>query len=157
MRTPLGGTIPAAWRWKCSQEVTRRRGNDPVLQDLLLAVDVVEVHLESFDALGDASLQSRPFGGRDHPWHEVERERPLLTRQREGDALVGERAAKRLGAGRQFRGVRGRELAVDALVRAADVALSVEHLVEGLGVGPGFVVATEDVLEMSGRRLPRLA
>ena len=115
------------------------RGDQPardhaVAQDLLLAVDVVEVHLQRLDALRDAALQARPLGRRDDPRHQIERERPLLTRQRERDALVDERAPERLGAGREFGGVRRREFGEDALVGSADVALRVEHLVEGLGV-----------------------
>ena len=134
MRTPLGGTMPAAWRWKCSQEVTSRRGMTPSLQDLLVAVDVVEVALEGLDPLGDAALQPRPLGGRDHPRDQVQRKRPLLTGQRERDALIAECPAQRLGARFEVGGIRRRKLGVDALVRAADVALSVEHLIEGLAV-----------------------
>ncbi len=155
MRTPLGGTMPAAWRWKCSQEVISRRGMTPSLQDLLVAVDVVEVALEGLDPLGDAALQPRPLGGRDDPWDQVQRKRPLLAGQRERDALVAERPAQRLGAGLELGGVRRRELGVNALVRAADIALTVEHLVEGLAVTAGGVVAVEDALVVLRR--PRLA
>ena len=106
-----------------------------VAQDLLIPVDVVEVALEGIDALGDAPLQPVPFGGRDHPRHQVQRERPLLTGQRKRDALVDERPGQRLGAGLEIRRVRRRELGVDALVRAADIALGIEHLVEGHRIG----------------------
>ena len=108
--------------------------DDAVAQDLLLAVDVVEVHLERLHPLRDALLQPRPLRGRDDPRHQVERERPLLAGQRERDALVDERAAQRLGAGGEFRGVGRRQFGEDALVRPTHVALGVEHLVEGLRV-----------------------
>ena len=126
--------MPAASRWKCSQEVIEPARDDPVAQDLLLAVDVVEEHLQRLDALRDATLEPRPLGRRDHPRHQVQRERSLLAGQREGDALVDERAAERLGPRRQLGGVRRGKLGEDALVRPADVALGVEHLVEGLRV-----------------------
>ena len=106
--------------------------DDAVAQDLLLAVDVVEVHLQRLDPLLDAALEPGPLGRRDHPRHQVQRERALLAGQRERDALVDERAAERVGAGFELGGVGRGKLGVDALVGAADVALAVEHLVEGL-------------------------
>jgi hypothetical protein len=120
--------------------------DDVVVQDFLIAVDVVEIQLEGLDPLGDAALQPAPLGGRDHAWHQVERERPLLTRQRKRDALVDERAAQRVGAGLQLGSVGGRELGVDALVRTADGALGVEHLIEGHRIGVRRVVSAEDAL-----------
>ena len=124
--------------------------DDAVAQDLLVAVDVVEVLLQRLDPLHDAALEPRPFGGGDHPRHEVQRKRPLLAGQRERDALVDERAAERVGAGGQLGRVRRGKLGVDALVRAADVALPVEHLVERRGVAAPIVVAVEDPLVRGG-------
>ncbi len=118
--------------------------DDAVAQDLLLAVDVVEVVLQRLDPLPDALLEPRPLGGGDHPRHQVERERTFLTGQRERDALVDERAAERVGARFELGGVGRGELGEDALVGPADVALRVEHLVEGLGVAAQVVVAVED-------------
>ena len=83
--------------------------------------------------------------------HEVQRKRPLLAGQRERDALVDERAAQRVGAGLQLRGVGRGKLGEDALVRAADVALGVEHLVEGLRIAAQAVVAVEDAVVPFGR------
>ena len=120
--------------------------DDSVVQDLLIAVDVVEVALEGFDALGDAALQPRPLGGRDHPWDQVQRKRPLLAGQRKRDALIAEGTAERLGAGLEVGSIRRRELGVDALIRTADIALTVEHLIEGVQVGARAVVAVEDAL-----------
>ena len=129
--------------------------DDPVVQDLLVAVDVVEVQLEGLDPLGDAALQPGPLRGRDHPRHQVQRKRPFLTRQRKRDALVDERAAQRIGPGLEFRSVRRREFGVDALVRPADIALSIEHLVESHRVGVRRVVSAEDALRTCLR--PRTA
>ena len=42
--------------------------------------------------------------------------------------------AQRLGAGIEVVGIRRRKLGVDALVGSTDVALAVEHLVEGFRV-----------------------
>ena len=126
-------------------------GDDAVAQDLLLAVDVVEVMLERLDPLGDAALEPRPLGRGDHPRDEVQRKRPLLAGQRERDALVDEGAAERVGAGFQLRGIGRGKLGEDALVRSADVALGVEHLVEGLRVATEPVVAVEDAVVPFGR------
>ena len=91
--------------------------DQPVAQDVLLAVDVVEVMLQRLDPLRDAALEPRPFGGGDDARHEVERERPFLAGQRERDPLVDERAAERVRAGGQLGGVGRRQLGIDALVR----------------------------------------
>lgn len=117
--------------------------DDSVAQDLLIAVDVVEVHLERLDPLLDALFQLRPLGGRDDPGHQIQRKRPFLARQRERDALVGERAAERFGPGRQLVGVRRRQLGEDALVETAHGALGVEHLVVRGGITVDVVVAVE--------------
>ena len=124
--------------------------DDAVAQDLLLAVDVVEVHLQRLHPLRDARLEARPLGRGDHPRHQVERERTFLARQRERDALVDEGAAERVGARFELGGVRRGELGEDALVGPADVALRVEHLVEGLGVAAQIVVAVEDPVVACG-------
>ncbi len=94
--------------------------DDAVTQDLLVAVDVVEICLEGLDALGDATLQPRPLGGRDDSRDLVQRKRPLLTGQRERDALVDECPAQRLGAVVEVGGIRRRQLAIDALVRVRE-------------------------------------
>ena len=120
--------------------------DNPVTQDFLLAVDVVEVVLERLDPLGDATLEARPLRSGDHPRHEVQRERPLLAGKRERDALVDERSSERIGPGLQLGGIRRGKLVVDALVRPPDVARSVEHLVEGLRIAAQLVVAVEDAV-----------
>ncbi len=127
----------------------------PVVEDFLVAVDVVEVHLERLDPLGDAAFEPGPLGGRDDPRHQVQRKGPLLARQREGDALVEERARERFGASLELRGVRRREFGVDALVGATNGALGVEHLVEGHVVGVrGCVVSAENPLRTRSAKTP---
>ena len=120
--------------------------DQPVAQDLLLAVDVVEVVLQRLHPLRDAALEPRPFRRGDDARNEVERKRPLLTRQRERDPLIDECATERLCAGRQIGGVRRRQLGVDALVRGADGPAVVEHLIEGRRIRAAF---------RSPRRCPR--
>ena len=65
MRTPLGGTMPDSLAVEVLAGSDQPARDHAVAQDLLVAVDVVEVHLEGFDALGDAALQPCPLGGRD--------------------------------------------------------------------------------------------
>ena len=76
--------------------------DDPVAQDLLFAVDVVEVGLQRLDPLGDPLLEPGPLRRGDHPRNEIEGERPLLAGQGERDALVDEGTPQRLGPGRQL-------------------------------------------------------
>ena len=63
---------------KVLAEVITRRGMTPSLR-IPVAVDVVEVELEGLDPLGDARRNRGPLGARDDPWHQVQRERPLLA------------------------------------------------------------------------------
>ncbi len=129
--------------------------DDAVVQYFLVAVDVVEIHLERLDPLGDAALQTRPLGGRDNPRHQVQRKWPLLARQREGDPLVEEGAAQRFGASLQLRGVRRSELGVNTPIRTADRALGIEHLVERHLVGVRRpVVSTENALRARSAKTP---
>ncbi|SLC63511.1 Uncharacterised protein [Mycobacteroides abscessus subsp. massiliense] len=125
-----------------------------VAQDLLVSVDVGQIHLQGPDPLGDAPLQPGPFRGGDDARHQVQRKRTFLTRQREGDALIDERPAQGVGTRCQVGGVGGRELGIDALVRAAHVAVGIEHLVEGLGVGPllghQFAISAEYLIVAPG-------
>ena len=125
--------------------------DDAVTQDLLVAIDVVEVSLEGLDALGDATLQPRPLGGRDDSRDLVQRKRPLLTGQRERDALVDEGPAQGLGAGVEVGGIRRRQLSIDALIGSANVSLRIEHFVEGL-----HVATTRGVIAVKDRLVGRL-
>ena len=65
--------------------------HDAVGQDLAGAVHVGEEALERQHPLAHARLDPDPLRLVDDPRHEVERERPLLTGERERDALVAER------------------------------------------------------------------
>jgi hypothetical protein len=136
-------------------EMLARRDEPPrdhrVAKDVLLAVDVVEIHLQRLDPLRDAALQPRPFGGGDHAGNEVERKRPLLAGQRKRDALVDESAAERVGAGGQLGRVGRRQLGVNALVGGPHGVGVVEHLVERRRVGPAFAVTVEDSVELLQR------
>lgn len=81
MRTPLGGLMPNAWRWKCSQDVSQPLRQHAVTQDLPVAVDVGEERLQRTYPLSDTPLDLRPLVRRDHPRQQVERERPFLPAQ----------------------------------------------------------------------------
>ena len=112
--------------------------DDHFAQDRLLAVDVVEEHLERLDPLLDAALEPVPLRGGDHAGHEVEGERPLLTRQRERDALVDECAPEGVRPrGEVLDDDRGEGI-VDAPIGSADGAV-VKHLVERALVRPDAV------------------
>ena len=54
--------------------------HDAVVDDLAPVVDVVDEAVQRADALGQAALDLRPLGGRDHPRDEVQRERPVADR-----------------------------------------------------------------------------
>ena len=123
-------------------------GQHAVADDLGVAVDVGEEHLQRLDALHDAPLQLRPLRGADHPGHDVERDRPFLARERERDALVDVGAVQRLGAHLEVGHRRGRDRLVEGPVRRADAAVGGEHLVPGAGVGP---VRGEIVVEQRRR------
>jgi hypothetical protein len=60
-------------------------------------------------------------------------------------------SAERVGASGQLRGVGWSKLRENALIRAADVAVTVEHLVKGLRVAADALVAVEDAVVPFGR------
>ncbi len=86
-----------------------------LLQDVLLAVHVGEEELQRHHPLLDPALELVPLRRRDHPGHQIQRERALLTGQREGDALVDEGAVEHIRAPRQIRDIDGREGGEDPL------------------------------------------
>ncbi len=69
-------------------------GDDLVLEDLLVVVNIVEKQVERDDALGEARFQMFPFVGRQHPRDRIERKDPLgaavIVIDIEGDALAQE-------------------------------------------------------------------
>ena len=105
-------------------------GNDPVAQDLLLAVDVVEEHLQGLDPLGDSTFELRPFSCRDDSGNHIEGKGALLPRQRERDALIDEGPTESVDAGVEVGTVVTAQGLVDPPVRSANLAVVVEHLVE---------------------------
>ena len=132
--------------------------DDAIAQDLLVPVNIVEEPFQGDHPLGDTSLQPRPFGRRDDPGHQIQWEGPLLTGQREGDALIDECPAERLGAGTQLLGAGRRQFGENPPVGPSRVALAVKHLVESRGVGAKIAVAAEDVIvDRQGRRRGGLA
>jgi hypothetical protein len=77
-----------------AMEVPRRDDeptrDDPVLQDPPRTVGVTEKRLEREHALTDTAFDDLPLVRRDDAGHQVQRERALLARELEGDALVTE-------------------------------------------------------------------
>ena len=71
--------------------------DDAVADDLGVGVDVVEERLHRPHPLGDAGLDRVPLGGRDHPRHEVQRERSLDAADVEGHPGLRVVAGQRLG------------------------------------------------------------
>ena len=62
-------------------------------------VDVAQVRLDGPGPLGQARGQDRPLVGRDHPRHQIDRERPLVPADAEGQP-AGRRPARRAAAPR---------------------------------------------------------
>ncbi len=63
-------------------------GQDPALEDPTSSIEVSEEGFERIHPLDDR--QGGPLLRRDHPWHQVERERPLLARPLKSDAAIAE-------------------------------------------------------------------
>ena len=110
-----------------------RPRNDAGLEDPALVVDIAEKEIERGDALDEASLDGRPFGGRHQPRQQVERKDALhafgLAVDREGDAL---REKGDVGGALAFPPELYRQPAqalVDAGVVRAMAAALIEHLV----------------------------
>ena len=64
-------------RRKCFALRICAAGNDLILEDLLLVVEVVQEEVQRRDPLDEAGLKARPFAGRDDSRDQVEREDPL--------------------------------------------------------------------------------
>mgnify|MGYP003694369847 CR=1 FL=1 len=67
-------------------------GNDPLLDDPLAVIDVMQEQVESREPLNQAALDVLPFIRRDNPWNEIEGKDTLgsfiATVDGEGDPLV---------------------------------------------------------------------
>ena len=70
-------------------------GNHASIEDFLVVVDIVDERVQRAHALLEAGIQRRPFFGRNHARHDVERDqalRPLflaVNRERDADAVEG--------------------------------------------------------------------
>ena len=108
--------------------------DDPVAQDVLLVVDVVEEEVQRDDPLGQAGFQMLPLGRRDHPRHGIERENPLgpavVVIDVEGHPLPQEMLVA--GGATGIEVVRGqtRKTFEQGPVMRPDFATRGEHLVE---------------------------
>jgi hypothetical protein len=130
-------------------------GQYPVGKYFLRTVYIGQESLEGAYALGYAPLDNRPFVSRDDPGDQVERERPLLARQGEGDPLVPKasvtgQAASPVVLGRQ----RPQHVMQGHIVRTgtkrAVCTATFEHLVPSHAPGQGEfpsapVIGTEQV------------
>ena len=139
----------------------RRAGDQPgrddaVLDRVLRTVDVGEEGLEGAHALLDARLDLDPLGLVDHARHGVERERPLLAREVEGDTLGQIRAGEGIGAAAQLGLSHLSEGRVNLLVGGAGGARRREHLVprrRAWSRGGGGAIAIEQVSHGMSLRL----
>ena len=111
--------------------VDDRGGDDAVVDDPALAVDVAQERLQRADALGEPRGEPGPVVGGDDPGQQVEREQPL------GLVVDPERDAARalLGVQRLLRGLHAvdahpGERAEHPAVLRQDVALLAHRLVE---------------------------
>ncbi len=73
----LGGIEPDALPPEGGSSLDDMLGNDPVLDDLLLMVNVVEEQVESGDPLIEPSFERVPFTRPKHPRHDIEGNDPL--------------------------------------------------------------------------------
>ena len=129
--------------------VVRRARDQPprdhaVGEDLTGAVHVAEEAFEREHPLADARLDDRPLVGVDDAGHEVERERTLLARVREGDALVVERPVAGCAARLEVVPGEGAEHLVQRLVVRPRLVGAREHLVPG----PFRCVAVEEIAHL---------
>jgi hypothetical protein len=110
------------------------RGDDAVLDDALVVVEVVEEEVEGGDALDQAALQIFPLLGADDPWDEVEGEDPLgalgIAIDVEGHALTHEGEVDFGPALVELVRADLLEEVSEALVVATHLRGSCEHLVE---------------------------
>ena len=106
--------------------------DDSVGENLPAGVDVGEERLQRADPLPDAAHDQVPFHGVDDPGDQVERERPFLPAQVEGDAAVGEHPRELIGAEAQLRRVHRLQGTDQPVVSRARLPGSREHLVPGL-------------------------
>ncbi len=95
-------------------------GHDTVLENLARAVDIGQEGFESQHPLTDPGLQPPPLFRRQHPRHEVQRERALLARQCKGDPTIAVRPAQPVCPRCRVRGGLGFQRVVHSPVRISD-------------------------------------
>lgn len=110
-------------------------GDDFVLQDLLLVVEIVEEKIQCGDSLDQAGFELGPFLARDDPRNEIERENALgalgvvVDGKRHASAqkreIDGGPAVVEIGLGQ-----RGKTLGEAAIVGANGFAAGLEHFVK---------------------------
>ncbi len=121
-------------------------GDDAVVQDRLVVVDVVHEAVQGLDPLPQPRLDDRPLVGREDARDRVERQDPLGGRRvvrvdRERDAAVQERAIRELGRASHVPAVHRRDLGDDLGVVGARARLSLRPDLERLVVEAARVVA----------------
>ena len=88
-------------------------GDDPVLEDQTVVIDVVNEEVERADPLFEPALDPVPFGRSDQPGDRVERDDPLdpliAAVDRERDSLLPSSQIRELVAPLEFREPQGRE------------------------------------------------
>ena len=108
--------------------------NQAFLQDRAGTVNVAQEHVERVDALGDASFKLVPFGARDQPWNNVERDEPLrrvlVAIDAEGDADAAKHELGLGAPGGEHVGRRLLEPALDVTVERARSRLTAAHFIE---------------------------
>ncbi len=114
---------------------------DAVVEDPAGVVHVVEEALERLHALLDAGLDPRPLVHLDHAGQDVERERPLLAADVEGDALVEVAVLERVDPAVDLGRRHLLQRAAQPGVRRAQV-VAVEHLVVRLTHGVAVALRT---------------
>ena len=124
-----------------------RPGHHPGRHHLSGAVHVSQEGLQRPDPLGHPGLHRRPLRGGDHPGDDVERERPLLTADVEGDALVEVGAGQHLRPSAELGAGQTTEGAVHRSVGGPGAGLRGQHLVprqrRGAGVAGGRVAGEQ--------------
>jgi len=110
-------------------------GNDSVLDDFLLVIDVVEKQVQRKDALGEAPFEIFPFLGGNDARDEVERENAFgaagIAVDVEGDTLAQEGEIDRMAFGVKILAREVAESGMEFLVMAErPAAIATEHFVE---------------------------
>ena len=110
------------------------RGDDAVLQDFLLVINVVQKKIQRGDALRKAALQQLPLPGGNDAGEQIERKNLLcaggIAIDVEGDALTEKGQVHRLALVLKLGGRKFSEQLPKARVVRAGGALRVLHLIE---------------------------